>query len=93
MDTLKRTREIDQVDQSKRKYKIKKGREQNIDEEPKKKTKTTRKTRKNNVTQKLTKKGQCQSQIETKTVMFLSRKVSTEKSTKWKLKIKIGLNT
>ena len=39
------------------------------------------------------KKGQSQTQIVTKTLTFPSRKISTEKSTKWKLKKMIGLNT
>ena len=62
--------------QSKRKYKDKKGRKQNIDEEPKK-TKTTRKGKE----EQQMKQKKCQRQVT-----FPSRKISTKKSTKWKFK-------
>ena len=56
--------------QSKRRYKIKAGKEQNIDEEPKKDEDYAE-----------DKEGQRQTQIVTKTVTFHSRKTSTKKST------------
>ena len=57
-------------------------------------TMKTRKTRKNIVTQKMKqKKGQRQTQIAMKTATFPSRRTSTKKSTKWKLRKKNGLNT
>ena len=103
MDTLKRTREISQISTTKNasphfpvqeKMQDKKRKKARHSMRSQTKTKTTRKAKMNNITQKMKqKKGQRRTQIVIKTVTFPSRKISTKKSTKWKLKKKIGLHT
>ena len=103
MDTLKRAPEIDQISTTKNasphcpveeKEQDKKQKKRRTSMRGQRKTMTTRKTKKDIVTQKMKqKKGQRSTQITTKTVTFPSRKTPTKKWTKWKLKKKIGLNT